>query len=281
MSSRVTATLHRVKIFISGWRSVLLLVLALAPPAAHAQSVYIEDLTWPEIRDAIAAGKKTAIIYAGSTEQKGPHMATGQHNVVARFAAGRIAETLGDALVYPTLPFARTGDPVAKTGHMRFPGSVSLSADVFAGVIRDIAVSALSAGFREVYLMGDHGGGQAELKIAAERLDAEGRAKGAFVRYVPDLYYKSQELARKHLAANRIMIGTHADAVDTSELMFLDSGRKWIRPDRMAASSAAQQPATGVEGDPTKASAEMGKVFLGYKIDAAVAQIRAFRESRR
>ena len=262
-------------------KAVLLLALALLLPHAHAQSVYIEDLTWPEIRDAVAAGKKTAIIYAGSTEQKGPHMATGQHNVVARFAAGRIAETLGDALVYPTLPFARTGDPIAKSGHMRFPGSVSLSADIFAGVIREIAVSALAAGFREVYLMGDHGGGQAELKVAAERLDAEWRAKGASVRYVPDVYYKSQELARKYLAANRIMIGAHADAVDTSELLYLDSGRKWIRADKMAVSNAAQQPATGVEGDPTKASAEMGKIFLGYKIDAAVAQIRAFRDARR
>ena len=262
-------------------RVAFLLVLALLLPAAHAQSVYIEDLTWPEIRDAIAAGKRTAIIYAGSTEQKGPHMATGQHNVVARYAAGRIAEALGDALVYPTLPFARTGDPIARTGHMRFPGSVSLSADIFAGVVRDIAVSALAAGFREIYLMGDHGGGQAELKAAADRLDAQWRGKGALVRYVPDLYYKSQELAKKYLAANRITIGTHADAVDTSELMFLDAGRRWIRTDKMALSDASQQPSTGVEGDPTKASADMGKIFLGYKVDAAVAQIRAFRNARR
>jgi len=260
---------------------LLLLVLGILLPAAHAQSVYIEDLTWPEIRDAIAAGKKTAIIYAGSTEQKGPHMATGQHNVVAHFAAGRIAEALGDALVYPTLPFARTGDPIARTGHMRFPGSVSLSAEVFADVVREIALSALVAGFREVYLMGDHGGGQAELKLAAERLDAQWRGKGALVRHVPDLYYKSQELARKYLAANRITIGTHADALDTSELMYLDPGRRWIRPDRMAASDAAQRQATGVEGDPTKASVEMGKIFLDYKIDAAVAQIRGFRDARR
>ena len=260
---------------------LLSLVLALLAPAAHAQSVYIEDLTWPEIRDAVAAGKKTAIIYAGSTEQKGPHMATGQHNVVARFAAGRIAETLGDALVYPTLPFAPTGDPIKRSGHMRFPGSVSLSAEIFSGVIREIAVSALTAGFREVYLMGDHGGGQNELRLAAERLDPEWSSKGARVRYVPDLYYKSQELAKKYLAAQRIMIGTHADAVDTSELMFLDAGRRWIRTDKLAASDAGQQPATGVEGDPTKASAEMGKIFLAYKIDAAVAQIRAYRDARR
>ena len=263
------------------FKLALPLVLALLLHAAHAQSVHIEDLTWPEIRDAIAAGKRTAIIYAGSTEQKGPHMATGQHNVVARFAAGRIAETLGDALVYPTLPFARTGDPVARTGHMRFPGSVSLSAAIFTGVVREIAVSALAAGFREIYLMGDHGGGQAELKVAAERLDAEWRARGAYVRYVPDLYYRSQELAKKYLAAHRIMIGTHADAVDTSELMFLDPWRRWIRADKLELSEAARQPATGVEGDPTKASAEMGKIFLGYKIDAAVAQIRALRDARR
>src|SRR5262249_42965097 len=74
-----------------------------------AQSVYIEDLTWPEVKAAIAAGKTTAILYAGSTEQNGPHLALGKHNFVAHYAAGEIAKKLGNALVYPTMPFAPTG----------------------------------------------------------------------------------------------------------------------------------------------------------------------------
>src|SRR5262245_25948756 len=109
-------------------RMLLLVTCASLAGVAQAQvrSVYIEDLTWPEVRDSIAAGKTTAIIYTGSTEQNGPHLALGKHNFIAHYVAGRIAEELKDALVFPTLPFAPAGDPIARTGHMAFPGSVSL-----------------------------------------------------------------------------------------------------------------------------------------------------------
>ena len=231
---------------------------------ARAQSVYIEDLTWTEVRDAIAAGKTTAIVYAGSTEQKGPHMATGAHNVVAHHVGGRIAESLGNALVYPILPYAVTGDAAARTGHMRYPGSVTLTPDTYREAMRQVALSAIAAGFREVYLMADHGDGQGELKRAAETLDAQWVKKGVRVRHVPDLYYKSQEKVRQYLAEHRIASEAHAGTHDTSELMFLDTSGKWIRRDKVA------MPAT----------AEMGKIFLDYKVDAAVAQIRALRRAK-
>ena len=112
---------------------VVLLFIA-GPVYGQGQSVWIDDLTWPEVQDAIAAGKRTAIIYAGSSEQNGPHMVIGKHNFIARALAQRIAEELGDALVYPVLPYAITGNAVTRTGHMRFPGSVSLPPEVFFGV---------------------------------------------------------------------------------------------------------------------------------------------------
>jgi creatinine amidohydrolase/Fe(II)-dependent formamide hydrolase-like protein len=207
-------------------------------------------------------------------------MAIGQHNVVARYVGGRIAERLGDALVFPILPFARTGDPISKTGHMRFPGSVSLSSEVFLGAVRQIAVSAIAAGFKEIYVMGDHGGGQNELKLAAEGLDSEWNNKGVLVRYVPDLYFKSREQVRTYLTDRQIVWGSHADAWDTSELMFLDVDRKWIRHDKLMVSRPSDQATTGVDGDPTKATPEMGKVFIDLKIDTAVAQIRALRNAK-
>jgi len=230
---------------------------------ARAQSVYIEDLTWTEVRDAIASGKTTAIVYAGSTEQKGPHMATGAHTFVARHVGGRIAGSLGNALVYPVLPYSVTGDAVARSGHMRYPGSVTLSPATYRETMREIALSAIAAGFKEVYLMADHGDGQGELKRAAEALDAQWAKKGVRVRHVPDLYFKSQERVRQYLAEHRIASEAHAGTHDTSELMFLDTSGKWIRRDKVA------MPAT----------AEMGRIFLDYKVDAAVAQIRALRAS--
>lgn len=239
--------------------------------------VLIEDMTWPEVREAIARGRTAAIIYAGSTEQNGPHMALGKHNFIAHYVAQRIAEELGDALVYPTLPFAPAGDPLAKTGHMRFPGTVSLSQPVFETVVREIALSAIAAGFRQVYIMGDHGGGQDQLRSAADSLDAAWRAKGIRVRYVPDLYFKEKEQMRAYLAERHIPFDAHAGTDDTSEIMFIDAGDRWIRRAKLAPSDSTQQATTGVDGDPTKATPEMGRVFIGYKVSNAVSQIRAFR----
>ena len=142
------------------------LILLLLPSLVFAQSrsVLIEDLTWTEVRDAIAAGKTTAIYYAASTEQNGPGLALGKHIFIAHYTAQRIAEELGNALVYPTMPYAPAGDPIKKTGHMRFPGTVSVSEETFGAVARDVALSAIAAGFKNVALMGDHGGGQQTLK---------------------------------------------------------------------------------------------------------------------
>ncbi len=262
---------------------VLTAGVAWLPPSAVAQAfhrpVLIEEMTWTEVRDAIAAGRATAIIYVGSTEQNGPHMVIGKHTFIAHYVAQRIAEELGDALVYPTLPFAPTGDPVARTGHMRFPGSVSLSPTVFDGVVRGIAASAIAAGFRQIYIMGDHGEGQEQLRSVALSLDAKWRTKGVRVRHVSDLYYKEKDQARAYLAQRHIAPDRHAGTDDTSELLYIDS--LWIRRDKLAKSDSTEQAKTGVDGDPTQATREMGEIFIGYKIVDAVAQIRAFRSGQR
>lgn len=250
-----------------------LALLALAATLAHAQppSVFLEDLTWPEVRDAIAQGKTTAIYYAGSTEQNGPHMVLGKHNFIARYAAGGIAEQLGNALVYPVLPFAPTGDVSKKTGHMRFPGTITLSDATFGAVAREVALSAISAGFKNVVLMGDHGGGQDALKRVAAQLDREWSGRGVRVFYIADTYFESQERVRRYLAERGIAAGAHAGIPDTSELMALDREQKWIRRHELAAGDKRN----GVDGDPRQASAELGKVFLDFKIRSAVEQIRS------
>ena len=261
---------------------VLLAVLALFPsPVAAQRSVYIEDLTWPEVQQAIASGKTSAIIYTGSTEQNGPHMAIGKHNFIARWVAGAIAIKLGDALVYPTLPFAPTGDAVTRTEHMRFPGSVSLTAQTYGAVVHDVALSAFDAGFKNVFIMGDHGDGQDVLATIAKTLDAQLRSKGTRVFYVPDLYFKEKQQARAYQASHGLPThDVHAGTDDTSELMALDGQHRWIRADKLAPSTGPETARTGVDGDPTKASATLGNIFLQYKVDDAVAQIHRLLGTR-
>ena len=248
-------------------------VMAMAA-GAQAQSVFMEDLTWPEIRDAMAAGKKTAIVYTGGIEQNGPHMALLKHNLIARNLAGRIADKRGNAMVYPIIPFSPAGDPVAKTGHMRFPGTVSLTPEVYMGVVRQVAMSALSAGFTQVYLMGDHGGGQAELRLAAEGLDADWRAKGARVRYI-DTQTKPTQQMNAYMKEKNITPGGHAGVGETAQVIYLDEAKKQIRRDKYAASAAGLEPAAGVLVDPTPATAELGRMFVDFKVAAAVEQIQA------
>src|SRR5262245_39246090 len=255
-------------------RAFLLVAALLVAVPAHAQapSVWIDDLTWPEVQDAIAAGKRTAIIYVGSSEQNGPHMVIGKHNFIARAMAQRIAEELGDALVYPVLPYAITGNALTRTGHMRFPGSVSLPPEAFLGVVRGVGQSALNAGFKVVALMGDHGGGQDELALAAKELNAEARADGARVLFIGDLYAKSRVLMREILAKRGLPTDEdHAGIPDTSSLLYLETQGQWVRKNKIALAD----PKNGVRGHPQYASAELGKIYLDLKVDLAVKQIKS------
>ena len=102
-----------------------------APPA-----VYLEDLTWTEVRDAVTAGTTTIILPVGGTEQSGPQMALGKHNARARFLAGRIAAALGDTLVAPVVAYVPEGSISPPGGHMRYPGTISVPDAAFRGTLR-------------------------------------------------------------------------------------------------------------------------------------------------
>jgi creatinine amidohydrolase/Fe(II)-dependent formamide hydrolase-like protein len=249
-----------------------------SPAWGQTSSVWVDDLTSPEVRDAINGGKSTAIVFVGSSEQNGPHMVIGKHNIIANYLAQRIAEELGDALVFPIIPFAITGNPTSpRTGHMRFPGSVTMPPETFSGLVRAVAQSALTAGFKVVALMGDHGGGQEELALAAKGMDVQARAEGARVLYVGDLYVKSGKevaelLAKRGLPTNE----DHAGIPDTSSLLYLEGqGRRMVHKDKLAAADEK----TGVRGHPSLSSPEFGKLVLDLKAENAVKQIRSLLAS--
>jgi creatinine amidohydrolase/Fe(II)-dependent formamide hydrolase-like protein len=148
------------------------------------------------------------------------------------------------------MPFAPTGSRERRTGHMRFAGSVSIDTETFQAVMRQVAQSALAAGFKNVFLMGDHGGGQPDaLRAAAKDLeDADYKLdEAAHVYYVPDLYFKEKEQMKAYLTEHGIPYDAHAATDDTSEIIFLDE-KRWIRRDKLALSTAKEEPTTGVEG---------------------------------
>ncbi|TGR94930.1 creatininase family protein, partial [Mesorhizobium sp. M2E.F.Ca.ET.209.01.1.1] len=102
-------------------------------------SVFLEDLTWTELRDVIAAGTTTIIIPIGGTEQSGPAMALGKHNVRVKFLAAKIAEKLGNALVAPVISYVPEGNIDPPSSHMRFPGTITISDRTFEQLLESAA----------------------------------------------------------------------------------------------------------------------------------------------
>lgn len=234
--------------------------------AQSADRVEIETLTHAEIHDAIhGQGKTTVLIYNGGTEQRGPHAVLGGHTFMARRTAEAIARRLGNALVAPVLPFSPAGSHL----NPKWPGSVDLSPDLYSKVNEAVVASMVTNGFRNVILMGDHGGGQQELASLAKSLNARYSPQGVHVYFCSSVYKEAREDFNAWLKDHKLPVGTHASIPDTSELMYL-GGEEYVRKDRLAAGNSEN----GITGDPRPASAELGKRVFDMKVDYGVAEIR-------
>src|SRR6187551_3104034 len=133
---------------------LFLALIAAAPAEAQAPAtVLLEDLTWTELRDAIGAGTTTILVPVGGTEQNGPHMALGKHNVRVRLLAERIARALGHTLVAPVIAYVPEGRISPPSGHMRFPGTISVPEETFERVLESAGRSFRQHGFRDVVFL--------------------------------------------------------------------------------------------------------------------------------
>lgn len=149
-------------------------------PIAAGNSLWTEELTWIEVRDAVAAGKTTVIIGTGGVEQNGPFLVTGKHNYVLATVLPYIAEEIGNTLIAPIVKFVPEGDIAAKSGHMAFPGTISLQPSTFEALLTDICASYAAHGFTDIILIGDSGGnqnGMANVAAALNKAWADGTAR--------------------------------------------------------------------------------------------------------
>ena len=261
--------------------TLFLLLLAFAYPlsAQVPDTVFLEELTWTEVRDAINAGTTTVIIPTGGTEQNGPHMVLGKHNFVVKHTAEQIARRLGDALVAPVVAYVPEGELDPPTSHMRFPGTITLPNEYFMKVVEYAARSFRVHGFKDIVLIGDSGGNQDGLKAVSELLNKEWATSDFRVHFVSD-YPSNSNGFREWLQSQGETeedIGRHGGIPGTSQLMALDPNL--IRLDKRAKSTEALP--SGVRGDPTRASIRYGMKGLELKIEAAVAQTKELMTSSR
>ena len=90
-------------------------------PIDMLDTVWIEEQTWMETRDAIRAGKTIAIIGAGGLEQNGPYTPNAKHNYVLRTTCEATARKLGNALCAPIvwLEPGNINDPNSRVAEMK------------------------------------------------------------------------------------------------------------------------------------------------------------------
>lgn len=253
----------------------LVAILSISPAFAQSQysSVYLEDFTWPEIRDKMHAGFSTIIIPTGGTEQNGPHLAIGKHNVIVSFTAGEIARDLGRTLVAPVIAYVPEGRISPPEGHMKFPGTISVSEDTLARMLEDAARSMKEHGFMTICFIGDHGGSQAPQAKVAAKLTAEWRSEGVQVIQVSDYYASNGQEAWSMLQHKNVKNPAgHGGFFDTSELLATD--KRLVREALIRGYSEADYAALGVASNPEGASETLGAQLLKLKVDAAVEQIQ-------
>ena len=267
--------------------SALVLAQAPARPAPAEPLVEFEMMTWPEVKQALANGKTTALFYTGGTEQRGPQNVNGGHTLMAKATVKAIALKLGNAIAMPVLPYT------PNDASAQLPGTIGLTPELLASILERVSEQAIVTGFKNVVLMQDHGGGTNVYADVAKKLDAKYASQGIHVYFCDEVYARAQGDFEKWLEANGYPPSSHAGIPDTSEMLYL-GGDTWVRKELIStavgdpvappgrrgaapgASSAPPRVNNGITGDARRSSAALGKMAFDMKVDYAVKQIRGF-----
>lgn len=237
-------------------------------------------MTWPEVKKAMAEGKTTALIYNGGTESRGPQNVNGGHTLMGHATVIAIAEKLGNAIAAPVLPFS------VNNANPALPGTIGLTGPLFAAINEQVAEQMIKNGFKNVVLMGDHGGGQKEMAEVAKKLDEKYAPQGIRVVFCDEVYQKANGDFDKYLEANHLPLSSHAGIPDTSEMLYLGGDRGWVRKELVATALGdpmrkpgeardpnAKRVNNGIQGDARPSTPELGKKIFDMKVDYAVDQI--------
>jgi creatinine amidohydrolase/Fe(II)-dependent formamide hydrolase-like protein len=263
-------------------------------PAANGKQplVEFEMMTWPEVKSALEAGKTTALIYTGGTEQRGPQCVNGGHTLMGRETVRAIALKLGNAIAMPVLPYT------PNQASAQLPGTIGLTPEILSAILERIADESIKTGFKNVILMGDHGGGQPDVYAGlAKKLDEKYSSQGIHVYFADEVYRKANGDFDTYLESRNLPRSSHAGIPDTSEMLYLGGDKGWVRKDLVKAALGDPVPPpgqrgrgrgqaadpnapprinNGISGDARPSTPELGKKLFDMKVDYAVRQIQGF-----
>jgi creatinine amidohydrolase len=240
-------------------------------PIDALDSVWMEELTWMEVRDAVAGGKTTALILTGGVESNGPYLATGKHNFILKVMGDAIARKLGNALVAPIV----TLEPGRPDGERVAPGSVFLSQATYRGVLTDMAESLRGMGFTNVILMGDSGGNQKPMQEVVSALNSKYNGKPTRFHYITEYYdYTSaQKLIQENGIAEQIKPGASSGSDGIHDEYSIDALMALYDPDSIRIEQRKKANRTSINGVPLlpiEKTLEMGKKIVELRTKLTV-----------
>jgi creatinine amidohydrolase/Fe(II)-dependent formamide hydrolase-like protein len=247
-------------------------------PIEALDTLFIEEMTWMEVRDALKSGKTTVLVATGGVEQNGPYLATGKHDYILRGTTEAIARKLGDALVAPIVPFVPEGNIDPPTEHMKYPGTISLTEDTYERLLTDICACFRTHGFRRIVLIGDSGGNQKGMKAVAERLTAQWKDGKTQVRFIPEYYdYPGVKKWLERQGISQKDEGLHDDFAITAQMMAVDPTTVRMKQ-RIAADKFR---INGIDLAPAEKTVSWGRRIIDYRAERTVEAIRkAFAGTR-
>ena len=241
-------------------------LLAAPNPLEPLDSVWIEELTYMEVRDGIAGGMTTAIIATGGIEENGPYLATGKHNYIMEGICPALARELGNALCAPIVRFVPEGDFDPPSGAMHFPGSFGVRDVTYQMLLEDIATSLKLHGFSDIVMIGDSGGNQRGMQAVAERLNTNWQGADTRVHFIREFYSPGWEDTERYTeevlgAAEGEHDGHHDDMWVTAMMMVYDpaSVRYSQRMDEGLASI------NGFDISDLEKTVELGQQMIDYR----------------
>lgn len=240
-------------------------------PIEALDTVFIEEMTWVEVRDALKAGKTTVLVATGGVEQNGPYLATGKHDYILRATTEAIARKLGNTLVAPIIAFVPEGDIDPPTLHMKYPGTISLTEDTYQRLLTDICASLRTHGFHHVILIGDSGGNQKGMKEVAARLNAKWTDGKTRVHFIPEYYdYPGVKKWLEEQGIKQVSEGLHDDFAVTAQMMAVDPTTVRMKQ-RIAADKFR---INGVDLAPAEKTIAWGKKIIEFRAETTVTAIR-------
>ena len=239
-------------------------------PLPAPNTVWLEEMTWIDVRDAIKAGKTNVIIPTGGMEPNGVWLVTGKHNYVLHANCDAIARKMGNALCAPIVKFVPEGNIEPKSGHMTSPGTISAREETYQALLTDIAESLQAHGFKNIIFIGDSGGNQKGQQAVADKLTAKWAGK-ALALHIGEYYdYAS---VSKYMEGQGLKEGQsdnmHDDPIITLN-MFIDDPNS-VRYD--ARVKAGKASINGVNIADRKKNLELARKIVDFRATKTIEAI--------